>query len=73
MPAHRVGSGLSAFAAFPADLAVPSRKPGHWRERDLRRALVVARQAGLASYRVEVAPDGTISIVVLDGKPGARR
>jgi hypothetical protein len=39
---------------------------GRWRQSDVKRALAAAEQAGLSSYRVEVAPDGTISIVVGD-------
>lgn len=35
-----------------------------WREKDLQRALAVAEEAGLKAYRVDIAPDGTISIVV---------
>ncbi len=35
-----------------------------WRETDLARAIGVAKQAGLRSYRIEIAPDGGISIVV---------
>ncbi len=34
------------------------------RAADVRRAIKAAEQAGLASYRVEIAPDGTIAIVV---------
>jgi hypothetical protein len=41
----------------------PQRKP-RWRQSDVKRAIVAAEQAGLRAYRVEVAPDGTISIVV---------
>ena len=37
---------------------------GHWRERDLQRAIAVAKRSGVTAYRVEIAPDGTISIVV---------
>lgn len=37
---------------------------GHWRDADLKRALGAAEKAGLGSYRVEIAPDGTISIIV---------
>ena len=37
---------------------------GHWLERDLRRAIAAARRAGLERYRVEIAPDGTITIEV---------
>ena len=35
-----------------------------WRQSDVKRALAAAEQAGLDSYRVEIAPDGTIAIVV---------
>jgi hypothetical protein len=35
-----------------------------WREADVRRAIRLAQEAGLANYRVEIAPDGTIAIVV---------
>lgn len=41
----------------------PQRKP-RWRQSDVKRAIAAAEQAGLSAYRVEVAPDGTISIVV---------
>lgn len=37
---------------------------GRWRQRDVEQAIAVARQAGLTSYRVEIARDGTIAIVV---------
>ena len=67
------GSGVPAFSAFRVEAAVGKPKRGHWRERDLRRAFAVARSAGLSNYRVEIAPDGTISIVVSDGKPRGRR
>lgn len=36
----------------------------NWREKDVERAIGAAKEAGLTSYRVEIAPDGTISIVV---------
>ena len=35
-----------------------------WRQADVKRAIGAAEQAGLSSYRVEIAPDGTITIVV---------
>lgn len=64
-PLHMAkGSGMSAF---PLDVVEPASAPtrrGAWRERDLRRALAVARCAKLRNYTVEIAPDGTISIVV---------
>jgi len=39
-----------------------------WRDEDLRRAIAVAEEAGLTSYRIEIAPDGTITIYV-GGQP----
>jgi len=35
-----------------------------WREADVRRAIAIAEEAGLKDYRVEIAIDGTIAIVV---------
>jgi len=35
-----------------------------WRQADVRRAINAAEQAGLRAYRIEIAPDGTIAIVV---------
>lgn len=35
-----------------------------WRQADVKRAIAAAGKAGLQNYRVEIAPDGTISIVV---------
>ncbi len=40
------------------------RRRSGWRERDLKRAIGAAQKAGLIAYRVEIAPDGTISVVV---------
>ncbi len=37
-----------------------------WRQSDVKRAIAAAEQAKLASYRVEIAPDGTIAIGVGD-------
>ena len=62
----------SAVLAFPqmADHAATEKCMGEgrrkalWREADVRRAISVAEEAGLLAYRVEIAPDGTISIVV---------
>jgi hypothetical protein len=42
--------------------AAPSK--GRWRQSEVKRAIAAAEQAGLDAYRVEVAPDGTISIIV---------
>ena len=54
-------------AAGAADVAEGTRKC--WQEADLTRAISAAEKAGLQSYRIEVAADGTISIVV--GAAGA--
>ena len=51
----------------------PERR--EWREVDLERALAAAQHARLGSYRIEIAPDGTISIVVgqaSETSPGER-
>ena len=52
-----------------------ARRRGRWRESDLRRVMAAARRAGIEHYRVEVAPDGTITIEVglEDHKSGRRR
>jgi hypothetical protein len=64
---------LLGGAPMPDDAATnpykdASRK-GQWRQSDVKRAISAAKQAGLDLYRVEIAPDGTISIVV-GGGPG---
>lgn len=59
----------SGFAIFPdddalrpvADAAAPA---DGWQDTDVERAIGIAQRAGLVSYRVEIAPDGTIAIVV---------
>lgn len=59
---------MSAFGLMPdgADAgAQPKRKRrAQWRDADVGRAIAAAQEAGLESYRVDIAPDGTISIVV---------
>jgi hypothetical protein len=35
-----------------------------WSEADVERAIAAAERAGLTDYRIEIAPDGTIAIVV---------
>ena len=35
-----------------------------WRQAEVKRAIAAAEQAGLSCYRIEIGPDGTISIVV---------
>lgn len=41
-----------------------------WREHDLQRAIAVARRAGLKHYRVEITPDGAMTLVV--GEPAGK-
>lgn len=62
---------LGAMSGFPlmADESAspemdPFRTGQDWRESDLKRAIAVAEEAGLRAYRVEIAPDGTITIIV---------
>lgn len=38
--------------------------PGEWCDEQLKRAIAAAEEAGIASYRIEIAPNGTITIVV---------
>lgn len=72
-------SALGAFAVITGDAdrcseTGETHPKGHWRQRDLKRAIAAAEQAGLATYRVEVAPEGTISIIVgdpADTSPGS--
>lgn len=45
------------------DEARRSGKAG-WRQSDVKRLIAAAQQAELASYRIEIAPDGTLSVVV---------
>jgi hypothetical protein len=53
---------------MPEDTMIPpsadETPKAPWRQRDVKRAIAAAEKAGLGSYRVEIAPDGTISIVV---------
>lgn len=48
----------------PAETGAQGDKPDTWHDDDLKRAIALAQEAGLARYRVEIAPDGTICIVV---------
>ena len=56
------GGDASASLGDPAHAT-----PGQWDDNDVKRAIRLAQEAGLASYRVEIAPDGTITIVVDGG------
>ena len=68
-------SGATARLALPDDRATSPNAGemprGQWGQADVKRAIAAAEQAGLQCYRVEVAPDGTISIVV--GAPAETR
>jgi hypothetical protein len=63
-------AALGAFEPRAADGdGAPSatsdkRATRHWRQSEVKRAIAAAEQAGLEAYRVEVAPDGTIAIIV---------
>ncbi len=65
--------GFDLPNTVPADWEKPAkRRRVQWRETDLRRAIGAAKRAGLRFYSVEIAPDGTISIVVGEQSPDAR-
>jgi hypothetical protein len=63
------------FAAMSDDPAIDPKDTEQvdagWRDEDLKRAIAVAEEAGLKSYRIEIAPDGTITIFV--GNPARGR
>ncbi len=64
-----VSLGGFGFTAPTATSSGPERGKTAWRKADLKRALSVAQEAGLTSYRVEISPDGMITIIV-DGADG---
>jgi len=51
--------------AKAASIQNKPRRKAHWRQSDVKRAIGAAEEAGLQNYRVEIAPDGTIAIVVV--------
>jgi len=60
---------IGPFALVPDEASDPPGRgepgdKGRWRQSDIKRAIAAAKQAGLETYRVEIAPDGTISIIV---------
>ena len=64
------GKQVSAHAGM-LGFALPEDPPPdggaaepRWREADIDRAIDAAERAGLRAYRIEIAPDGTIAIVV---------
>jgi hypothetical protein len=57
--------GFTTMADAQSDSINDEARPkAHWRQSDVKRAIGAAEQAGLRFYRVEIATDGTISIVV---------
>jgi hypothetical protein len=57
------------FALMPQDAGADleascAQSETGWRDADLKRAIAAAKEAGLQCYRVELAPDGTISVIV---------
>jgi hypothetical protein len=60
------GAAPDVFEARADREESPSGGKGRWRQADVKRAIATAEQAGLASYRIEIAPDGAIAIVVGD-------
>lgn len=62
-PGPMSGFAIAPHPDAPSPVKAGARK-GNWREKDLERAIGAAKEAGLTSYRVEISPDGTISIVV---------
>lgn len=64
-PAGAPGFRIEGDAAgCPQERQWQPAEPGHWREADVLRAIAAAEKAGLAAYRIEIATDGTIAIVV---------
>ena len=43
-----------------------TRRPSTFRQTDVARAVKAAQAAGLAIGKVEVAPDGTIRVIIAD-------
>lgn len=67
------GTALGVFDPRSSGAEPPAhdgnkREKAPWRQSDIKRMIAAAEQAGLVSYRVEAAPDGTLSIIV--GAPG---
>lgn len=62
-------TALGFFEPRPGEEDAPAgeaetRVKARWRQTDIKRAIAAAEQAGLEAYRVEIAPDGTIAIIV---------
>ncbi len=65
-----LADAFGPFAILPEtggmrdDDAASQKQP--WRQSDVKRAIDTAAAASLPSYRVEIAPNGTISVIVGD-------
>lgn len=60
---------VPGFDVIPAGAApvLPRRAPDGgplWQAEDVKRAVAAARAAGIAAYSIEIAPDGTITLLV---------
>jgi len=55
--------GLLGFV-MPEETPSSDTPEPRWQDADVERAIAAAERAGLRAYRVEIAPDGTIAIVV---------
>ncbi len=58
------GSGMPGFVMPEETPCQDGAAEPRWTEADVERAIAAAERAGLPTYRVEIAPDGTIAIVV---------
>lgn len=57
-------SGGTLGFVLPADPPCGEGAEPRWSDADVERAIAAAERAGLAAYRIEIGPDGTIAIVV---------
>jgi hypothetical protein len=68
LPLSEHASTSGPFALMPDEMDEPLAREGsnksRWRQSDVKRAIAAAEQAGLQAYRIEIATDGTISIIV---------
>lgn len=69
--AYCTRQGFTTLPDNPTMSAEPDDAPAAagWSDEDVKRAILVAKEAGLPSYRVEIAPNGTIAIVVTESAP----